>query len=245
LSEELAQRILDLFFVRRDAYGLETPQGWITVKQPVTLDLIHTHLSGGPCLGAHPIDQDNRCRWIGWDFDEARKATLLYERAKAEYPSTALLLNFTGGRGCHLRAFFNRLIQAFVGCQLARQLVEEREGVEWYPKQPRISREGFGSFMRLPLGRHAKTGRVGRLIHPATLLEIKPCAPPVPSTFKLMAEQCQHRVQEARMNGEGRIVKLDTYDCLFSNGTVGSCREDQCPILLRQEPTEKGDLTKP
>jgi len=64
-------------------------------------------------------------------------------------------------------------------------------------------------------------------------------------TFQELAEQCQHRVQEARMDDQGRIVKLDVYDCLFGDGTAGLCREDQCPILLRttKKQLDKGDVT--
>jgi len=240
LEDELAQRMLELFFVRRDAYGLETPEGWITVKEPVTLELVRQHLNGGPCLGAHPISADNRCRWIGWDLDTKEKADLIYSRAVERYPKKSVLLNSTGGRGYHIRVFFNRSISAADAHRLAKELVQGLEGVECYPKQTGIGAEGFGNFMRLPLGRHQKTGRIGMLIFPQTLMEIKPCAPPFPPPFKQLAEQCQHRVQEAKMDDQGHIVKLDVYDCLFRSGTVGLCREEQCPVLLRQKQAEKG-----
>jgi len=239
-KDELAERILQLFFVRLDTYGVETPRGWITVKQPVTSELIRQHLNGGPCLGAHPISPDNSCRWIGLDFDTKKKADVIYSKAVAKYPKNSVLLNSTGGRGYHIRVFFNRPIPAADAHRLAKELTEGMEEVECYPKQASVGAEGLGNFMRLPLGRHRKTGRVGMLIFPQSLLEIKPCAPPVPPTFQQVAEQCQHRVQEAKMDGEGRIVKLDTYDCLFSSGTVGLCREDQCPVLLRQKSKQKG-----
>lgn len=239
--DELAERITELFFVRLDAHGVEMLQGWITVKQPVTLELVQQHLRGGPCLGAHPISADDRCRWIGWDLDAKEKADLVYSRAVAKYPKSSVLLNSTGGRGYHIRVFFNRSIPAADAHRLAKELTQGMEEVECYPKQASIGVEGLGNFMRLPLGRHRKTDRTGTLIFPQSLLEIKPCAPPVPPTFKQLAEQCQHRVEEAKMDNQGRVLKLDVYDCLFSNGTVGSCREEQCPILLRQDQL-KGEM---
>jgi hypothetical protein len=232
-KDVLAKRMLELFFIRRDAYGLEKPSGWKTVKQPVTIDLIEQHLNGEPCLGAHPISLENQCKWIGWDLDTKEKADVVYSRAIKRYPKTAVLLNSTGGRGYHIRIFFNRSIPAEDANRLARELVEGIEGVEYYPKQAWISKRGFGNFMRLPLGKHQKTGRTGKLIFPKSLLEIKPCAPPFPSSFEQVAKQCQYRIHEAKMSAEGHIVKLDLYDCTFGNSTTGSCQKENCPLLNR------------
>jgi len=218
-KDELAERILELFFVRRDVYGVEMAQGWITVKEPVTLELVRQHLNGGPCLGAHPISANNRCRWIGWDFDTKEKADLVYSKAVAKYPKSSVLLNSTGGRGYHIRVFFDRLIPAAVAHRLAKKLVEGLEGVEYYPKQAGIGAEGSGNFMRLPLGRHRKSSRVGVLIFPETLMEIKQCSPPVPLTFEEIVQDCPDHVQD-----------LKGYcNCRAIDGTVGYCRPQLCP----------------
>lgn len=221
----LARRMLHLFFVRRDAYGIETPKGWITVKKPVTSDLILRHLEGGPCLGAHPIGADNRCRWIGWDADEHEKAALIVKKAVATYPRSSVLFNFTGGRGYHVRVFFNRSIPAAEAHRLARQLAEGIEGVEFFPKQPHISSEGFGNFMRLPLGRHRKTGRTSTLISPRSLLEIKPCTPPVPPTFAEIREACPDRIRDQK----------GYWNCTAIDGTVGYCKPQFCPKVQSHE----------
>lgn len=216
---ELAEHILNLFFMRRDVYGVETPQGWITEKKPVTVDLILEHLNGGPCLGAHPIGADNRCRWIGWDIDNER-AEAFINKVAGKYPKQAILFNFTGGgRGYHVRVFFNRLISARDANRLARELVQGFEGIEYFPRQSSISTEGFGNFMRLPLGKHGKTGRVGGLIFPQSLLEIKPCVPPVPLTFTDIKEGCPDRVQDQRGD----------WNCTAIDGTVGYCKPQFCP----------------
>lgn len=216
-NDLLVQRTLELFFVRRDVYGLETPDGWLTVKQPVTSAIVREHLNGGHCLGAHPIGADNRCRWIGLDFDFEPKA--IVNRALQRYPRSAVLFNFTGGRGYHLRVFFNRLISATDAHRLAKELAEGLRNVEFYPKQPYISGEGFGNFMRLPLGCHRKTGRKGTLIFPRSLLEIKSCPPPVPLTFTDIKEACPDRVQDQRRG----------WNCTAVDGTVGYCKPQFCP----------------
>jgi hypothetical protein len=215
---ELAQGIMDLFFVRHDVYGIELPQGWITVKKPVTLGLILQHLNGGPCLGAHVIDQQSRCRYIGWDMDEARKSQLIFARAKAWYPDS-VLYNFTGGRGYHVRVFFNRPILSNVAFVLTKKLVEGTEGVECYPKQKWISHSSVGNFMRVPLGKHRKTGRVGTLIYPKSFSEIKPCSPPTPLTYNELKQSCASRIQD----------NLGYWNCVAREGAVGFCEPKTCP----------------
>jgi len=221
IRRESAQLMLELFFVRRDAYGIETSEGWRTEKKPVTVDLILEHLNGGPCLGAHPISADNRCRWIGLDFDVEPQA--IVNKALGKYPRSAVLFNHTGGRGYHIRVFFNRLIPAAHAHRLAKELAEGVQGVEFYPKQPTIGTEGFGNFMRLPLGRHRKTGQVGMLIFPKTLMEIKPCTPPVAFTFEEIIQDCEDRIQDQK----------GYWNCVAIDGTVGTCQEQTCPLLKR------------
>jgi hypothetical protein len=216
-KRELARCMLQLFFVRQDVYGIETPEGWITEKKPVTIDLIIEHLNGGPCLGAHTINADNKCRWIGLDFDE--NAKIVVNKAYAQYPKSATLFNETGGRGYHVRIFFNRLISASEAHRLAKELAEGIQGVEFYPKQQAIGVEGFGNFMRLPLGRHRKTGGIGALIFPSSLSEIKPCEPPVPLAFAESAEDCPDRVQDQK----------GYWNCVAVDGTVGYCMAQLCP----------------
>jgi len=218
-KHRLAEHILNLFFVRQDVYGLETEDGWLTVKQPVTLEIILHHLNGGPCLGAHPISADNRCRWIGWDIDNKR-AEAFINRVAGKYSIQAILFNFTGGgRGYHVRVFFNRLISAEDSNRLAKELLQGFKGVEYFPRQISIGTEGFGNFMRLPLGRHHKTGRIGKLVRPKSIFEIKPCPPPVLLTFRDIQEACQDRVQDQRGG----------WNCLAIDGTVGYCKPQLCP----------------
>jgi len=224
MSQALAKRILELFFVRRDVYGLETAHGWITEKKPVTLELIMRHLNGEVCLASHPIDSGNRCSWIGWDVDNHKKARELKLRVEKKYPKHALLFNFTGHRGFHLRVFFNRKIRAEDAYLLAKEMANEIQGIEYYPKQPRISSTGYGNFMRIPLGKHRKTGRVGNLIEPSSLFQIRPCTPPVSLSYEEIKEFCQHKIKDQHGN----------WNCIAINGTVGLCNQQLCPKILRR-----------
>jgi len=220
-EDRLAELILELFFVRRNAYGIEDENGWRTEKAPVTASLVKQHLRGGPCLAAHVINAENRCRWVGWDTDEARLMPLVYERAVKRYSKSAVLFNRTGGRGYHVRVFFERLVPSSLAHRLAHELVKDLRGVEFFPKQPSISEVGFGHFMRLPLGRHGKTGEVGLLLQPKSLLDLQPCTPRLPQepTFEDISFLCSHRI----------LDNLGYWNCLASNGTVGLCTKENCP----------------
>ena len=228
----LAERILNLFFVRRDVYGLETEDGWKTVKKPVTAKLIMGHLEGRYCLGAHPIGEKGECRWIGWEVDSAATLPPLRRRVANMFPEKATLIHTTGGRSYHIKVFFKYPIRSEDAYWLARRVAEGLRGVEFFPKQPSIGR-GYGNFMRLPLGRHRKTGRIGVLIQPKSLFEVSPCEPPIPPIFSSLAEECSFRVREARMIN-GRIELLDTYSCTYHDGSIGRCSQHLCPMLRRK-----------
>ena len=219
-EDRLAELILDLFFVRKDAYGIEDENGWRTMKAPVTKILVKQHLRGGPCLGAHVTSAENQCRWMGWDTDEARLMFVIYERAVKRYPRSAVLFNRTGGRGYHVRVFFERLVPSSLAYRLAYELVKDLKGVEFFPKQPSISEVGFGHFMRLPLGKHGKTGQVGLFLQPRSLFDLQPCAPRLPQepTFDDISFLCSHRI----------LDNLGYWNCLASNGTVGLCTKENC-----------------
>ena len=228
----LAERILNLFFIRRDVYGLETEDGWKTVKKPVTVKLIMEHLQGKYCLGAHPIGEKGECRWIGWEVDSAAALPPLRRRVASMFPEKAILIHATGGRSYHIKVFFKHPIRSEDAYRLARHVAEGLRGVEYFPKQPTVGR-GYGNFMRVPLGRHRKTGRIGVLIRPRSLFEIAPCEPPVPPIFSSLAEECPFRIREARMV-DGKIELLDTYSCTYYDGSIGRCSQHLCPMLRRK-----------
>jgi len=231
-SRELARRIIELFFIRRDVYGLETESGWKTVKKPVTINLVMGHLQGKYCLGAHPIGKKGECKWIGWEADSASLTPPLISRILKSFDRRAILIHETGGRSIHVKVFFRYAIKSRDAYWLARRVAEGLRGVEFFPKQPSIGR-GYGNFMRLPLGRHRKTGRIGVLIQPKSLFEVVPCRPPAPPTFSSIAEECPFRVREARMV-DGKIELLDTYSCTYHDGSIGRCSQHLCPMLRRK-----------
>lgn len=236
-SYKLAERILELFFVRRDVYGIETGEGWRTVKEPVTAELIMRHLRGEACLGAHLIGKDGECRWIGWEVDNPSLLRPLFARVKEMFPSESMLIHTSGGRSFHVKVFFNRPIKSEDAHVLAKNAVSKLQGVEFYPKQPRISETGFGNFMRIPLGRHMRSGEFGVLVQPKSLFEIKPCPPPewCVTPFKFVAEACSYRVKECRQEPRsGKIVETGNFCCTYYDGTVGYCREDLCPYFTEK-----------
>jgi len=205
----------------------------VTVKEPVTLEVVQRHLRGEICLGAHPVGPDGECRWIGWEADSSTMLRPILSAAKSMFPEKAMLVHSTGGRSFHVKVFFNRPIRAEDAYALAKKVAESVEGVEFYPKQAKVG-EGFGNFMRIPLGRHGKTGEKGALIQPKSLSEIVPCPPPDWCTpiFKFFAMECAYRVNEIRRR-KGALAETGLHCCLYFDGTVGYCSENLCPIMQR------------
>lgn len=227
----LVNRIWALFVNRDDAFGAETSRGWVTKKRPLTKVDVENHLRGVVTLAVHAFSRDNRCKWMAWDVGSY---VLLLKKVRTTFPERSVLCDWTGGRSYHVWVFFAKPVPSQVAHTHAKEMARGIfEGIEFFPKQPWVGETGYGNMIRLPLGKHQRKQRWGSLIHPKSLWEVEPSfVPEYQPTFQELAEQCQHRVQEAKMDDQGRIVKLDVYDCLFTNGTVGLCREEQCPILL-------------
>jgi len=234
----LVDKVWSLFVNRDDAYGVETAHGWVTEKRALTKEDVERHLKGAVTIAVHAISKHNRCKWMAWDVGSY---TLLLEKAKMTYPEKSVLCDWTGGRSYHVWVFFSRPVPSQVAHSLAKEMAKGIfSGIEFFPKQPWVGETGYGNIIRLPLGKHQRKGCWGQLVHPKSLWEVEPSfIPKYQPTFQELAEQCHHRVQEAKMDSGGRVVKLEVYDCLFSNGTVGLCREEKCPVLLRQEATHQ------
>jgi len=175
-KDKLASKLLDLFFNRYDAYGIETESGWRTCKGEVNNQLIKGHLNGSYCLGAHEFGLDETCKWIAWDVDETVKAKLIYDSIKPFFPKESICFYHTGGRGYRITIFFKPTLQFNDAYWLIRNLtpkpLHNSTQVELYPKSSQPKE--FGYFTRLPCGYHFKHKAWAKLINPKTILEIKP-----------------------------------------------------------------------
>jgi len=211
----LAELLWKLFVNRTDVYGLDVGKGWFTTRGKLTLAMVEKHLRGEYTLGVHAISDLGTSKWICVDIEQLSPMPMLgYVRRKYR---GAFAYFFTGGRGHHLFAFFDPPIPS----PLAYELGLEMKGglkVESYPKQPYAA---IGNFVRLPLGKHWKTGKFSKLIHPKSLELVKPVDLRIPLEqypFPYISSTCPYRVRDQR----------GCVNCTYSDGTIGLCERHLC-----------------
>lgn len=149
-----------IFDGRGDAYGLETSLKAVTVRQPLTDDLISDHIEGKKRIGFFPLLQTGQVKVACIDLDREDKEVLtkvivnLLE--KEFYPYTEK----SKSRGYHVWVFFDELVQASLVRDVLSQITGDKE-IEIFPKQDTVKQNnGLGNFVFLPLhGESVKNGR--------------------------------------------------------------------------------------
>jgi hypothetical protein len=157
---KLADAYATTFIPRRDCYPWQQPDGrFITIYEPLTTPTIAAHLLGQLTLGAYALDSTNMAHWLCFDADDEAQWQGLLILAEALEAQNITGYRESSRRGGHLWLFTPPLPGIFARRIAAQLLTEHQLDVEVYPKQGELT-SGVGSFVRLPLGIHRKSGRV-------------------------------------------------------------------------------------
>lgn len=174
-ANECIKLFRSLFSGRDDAYGLETPDGYKAVRQPLTDELLRAHLAGTARVGIYPILPENVVKFSVFDFDvdpnqSEFAAKLLKEPIEKVYAASFEhelypYLIRSKRRGYHEVCFFDNPIPAkAIRLLMSRILNETGIKAEIFPKQDTVSGngtgDGLGNFLWLPLqGQSIKNDR--------------------------------------------------------------------------------------
>jgi hypothetical protein len=160
LDPDLVRAYAQTFIPRSDLYPLQVKTGrYVCVKKPLTLEVVSQHLLGIQTIGAYALDERDQAKWICLDADNESQwqqvvtaATDLYRHGVAAYLEPSR-------RGGHLW-LFTRPLPGADARRVGQYLIDRYTlgSLEVFPKQDQLV-TGPGSFVRLPLGRHRKTGR--------------------------------------------------------------------------------------
>lgn len=185
LDRETVRAFAAAFISRFDRYPIQLPDGrYISVKKPLSMELVEAHLRGDTTLGAYALDRDSHARWVCFDadVDEPWKQLISLARNLATKAVPSYLER--SRRGGHLWLFFSAPTPGVEARRFAQNLLAEHSisGVELFPKQDRLT-TGPGSLVRLPLGVHRLTGRR----YPFTTLGGEPLAPTIRKQVRVLA----------------------------------------------------------
>ncbi|MFH1311539.1 MAG: hypothetical protein ABIH65_03995 [Nanoarchaeota archaeon] len=176
MISKIVSRLNNLFVNRNDVYAQQFLQqsgkkGFRTIKQPLTSELIDSHLENKEYLGIYQLDKNSCVKWGCFDFD---KNTLLdFENAKKLYTflkekgyHPCLEKSGGGDYKIHIWIFTNTLIPSK---QMRKFLlsINKESGIkpnEIFPKQEKIGEEEFGNLVKLPLGLHLVTKKTSQFL---------------------------------------------------------------------------------
>jgi hypothetical protein len=138
---------------------------------PLTPQDVQRHLDGEITLGIYPLADDGTVKWLCFDVDIDKGVDIEEAQGRIRQHTTALarvlkawdipfLVEYSGSRGYHIWIFFEpvQVLKVYAFGRFFERQVEPPAGihVEVFPKQ--AVAKGYGNLIKLPLGKHRKTG---------------------------------------------------------------------------------------
>jgi hypothetical protein len=156
----------ELFVSRTDLYARAVKGKdrvkYVPVKQPLDDAALALHLSGKQSVGCYLVNPEtDQARVIVLDVDsnEQELVTRLVDNARARFPLNSIVVERTGGRGWHIWVLFEDWMPSAAARGLGRAVAgADVKSIEVYPKG-NVGPDHFGALVRLPLGKHPRSGR--------------------------------------------------------------------------------------
>ena len=205
------KELLQHFFGNNPYYAMaKEVAGEITyqpVDQPLTPEILATHLKGEIVLGSYHVNKkDNTVNWLGWDIDsnDPSKAREFTKKICSKLDKIPYGIEFSGNKGYHVLIFLTEPMPADKAKQIAEHVRGElpksgKTHVECYPKQGSLTQNRpKGSLLKIPLGRHPRTHNQSKFVDPANGWEAGEELDPIPimtnladpaSLIKLLTEE--------------------------------------------------------
>lgn len=167
-KSEIVQLVQHLFISRADVYAeqrvQEGKQSYKSVKQPLTEEVLSKHFKGEGTIGTYQIEpKTGRVKWGVLDIDgeyvadaKAKTEKLRKRLVNAGVGCNNILMEESGSPDSyHLWIFFEKPTEARKVKEFLERIAKPVDpGIEIFPKQDKISTDGFGNLVKLPFGFH-------------------------------------------------------------------------------------------
>lgn len=172
----------ELFVSRADVFAVasEEKPGYQCIRKKLVDRVLEGHLAGKFSVGSYVVlPGKNLARILCFDIDQNRKRTVkrIAEQVAYFVPRENVVVEKTGGRGWHVWLLFDSWLPAATIKTFGKRIVTDANPgskVEIFPKGAEVEARGFGTLVRLPLGKHPRTGGEGELLTiDFELLELK------------------------------------------------------------------------
>lgn len=199
LDPNVTRTFAETFISRWDCYPLQLETGtYMQVREKLTLSHIFKHITNARLgykpftIGAYALDRNSQARWVCFDADAQEQWIELWRLAKSLREAKVPIYLEPSRRGGHLWLFTPLLSGSDIR-QFARKLLvmekiaeygeDRKRRIEIYPKEDVLD-EGAGSFVRLPLGVHQKSGQIYHFVD----FDGKPIAPSIREQMKALGQ---------------------------------------------------------
>lgn len=178
----IAENLYDRYVVNTSAVAIQNEYSkYVSVKTPITVDMICAMLKGGYSLGIYQQQyKKDRLMWLCLDFDTKKKEDNQeeLETLKENYVKPFLkelddkgikyLVEFSGRRGFHVWIFLSQIITKDLGYSIIWRLASqfyiellrnENLGLDLFPKtySGRVCNK-YGLQVKIPLSKHQASG---------------------------------------------------------------------------------------
>lgn len=173
-NPELLQQFTETFIARWDTYPYQLAHDGSYNRahtnradgtkeyHPLTLAHIERHLKGQQTIGAYMLNQESVTRRIVFDDDSEMGLDRLREIAQdLDHEGIPSQLE-RSSRGGHLWLYTPPLVgkdARRIGIHILKERGLTTKDIELYPKQNYLHGEHVGSLVRLPFGKHLRTGK--------------------------------------------------------------------------------------
>jgi len=161
-TRKLVQIFADRLINHKAAYyrQWDSGNGYTAIYEPITLELIESHLRGDITLSLPVLDSDNQGHWICFDSDSDNGELDKFDCQLKQWDWYTIREGKRTGKAGHLLLLFNASIPGKHLVNLANAMVR-RAGISTYkldvfPRQAKPDK--LGSAVKLPLAFHRKIG---------------------------------------------------------------------------------------
>ena len=180
--QKAARALFDRFVVNTTAVAVQNESGkYITVKTPLTVEMVRTMLEGGYSLGTYQQQYMNdKLKWICFDFDtdkknnndaeisELKNLYVIPFLEKLHEKDISYVVEYSGRRGFHVWIFFSQIISKDLAYSITYNLIgdiynkiqrSDKYGIDLFPKtfSGKVPNK-YGLQVKIPLSRHKASG---------------------------------------------------------------------------------------
>lgn len=194
MNKGTAARILKVFAGREDIYSLESLAAGgkrmaETQLLPLTEQQVTSHLEGNTTIGTFIQRPNSTVKFIVIDVDVSKRVLIQYDRSTPEFKEylkkagekakeivklyrnwgLEAYVEYSGCRGFHVWLLFTEWIPVRYA-NMFTELLERKIStdpditIEYFPNKTRLKPGKNGQCMKLPFGRHIRTGEVSRFL---------------------------------------------------------------------------------